>query len=157
MTPGGSGGPVERVRRRSSQHHHQSQSQGDLRRISGGQDQDTSSEEDMEARWKQRSASQDRRHGTERPGPGRAKSERDLSRVARVNLGSRDNVSQASRLDTPTQSRGQRMKMKTTTIISGDGAVVVKPPETQYAVRGTEAVDVTRAPLSRQLAEVSLL
>jgi len=107
----------------------------------------------MEARWKQRSASQDRRHNAERPGPGRAKSERDLSRVARVNLGSRDNVSQASRVDTPTQSRGQRMKMKTTTIISGDGAVVVKPPETQYAVRGTEAVDVTRAPLSRQLAE----
>ena len=150
------GGPVERIRRRSSQHHHQSQSQGDLRRISGVQDQDTSSEEDMEARWKQRSASQDRRHGAERPGPGRAKSERDLSRVARVNLGSRDNVSQASRGDTPTQVRGQRMKMKTTTIISGDGAVVVKPPETQpqYAVRGTEAVDVTRAPLSRQLAEV---
>ena len=120
------------------------------------QDQDTSSEEDMEARWKQRSASQDRRHGAERPGPGRAKSERDLSRVARVNLGSRDNVSSASRVETPNQSRGQRMKMKTTTIISGDGAVVVKPPETQpqYAVRGTEAVDVTRAPLSRQLAEV---
>ena len=157
VTPGGGGGPVERVRRRSSQHHHQSQSQGDLRRISGGQDQDTSSEEDMEARWKQRSASQDRRHNPERAGPGRAKSERDLSRVARVNLGSRDNVSQASRVDTPTQSRGQRMKMKTTTIISGDGAVVVKPPETQYAVRGTEAVDVTRAPLSRQLAEVSRL
>ena len=153
VTPGG-GGPVERVRRRSSQHHHQSQSQGDLRRISGAQDPDTSSEEDMEARWKQRSASQDRRQ--ERPGPGRAKSERDLSRVARVNLGSRDNVSSASRVDTPTQARGQRMKMKTTTIISGDGAVVVKPPETQpqYAVRGTEAVDVTRAPLSRQLAEV---
>ena len=109
----------------------------------------------MEARWKQRSASQDRRHNPERPGPGRAKSERDLSRVARVNLGSRDNVSQASRVDPPTQVRGQRMKMKTTTIISGDGAVVVQPPETQYAVRGTEAVDVTRAPLSRQLAEVS--
>ena len=150
----GSGGPVDRVRRRNSQHHH-TQSQGDLRRISGAPgDQDTSSEEDMAAKWKQRSASQDRRHGADRPGPGRAKSERDLSRVSRVNLGSRDNV---SRGDTPTQSRGQRMKMKTTTIISGDGAVVVKPPETlpQYTVRGTEAVDVTRAPLSRQLAEVS--
>ena len=84
-----------------------------------------------------------------RSAPGRAKSERDLSRVARVNLskaGSRDNVS-----STPQK---QRMKMKTTTIISGDGAVVVNPPETQYSARGTEAVDVTRAPLTRQLAEV---
>ena len=55
------------------------------------------------------------------------------------------------------QQMGQRMrtKMKTTTIISNDGAVVVKHPEPQFSVRGTEAVDVTRAPLSRQLAEVS--
>ena len=146
-------GPVDRVRRRSSTHHH-TQSQGDLRRISGV-DQDTSSEEDMS--WsKHRSSSQDRRHGDPRTAPGRAKSERDLSRVARVNLssaGSRDNVS------TPT-TRKQRTKMKTTTLISGDGAVVVNPPETQhpqFAVRGTEAVDVSRAPLSRQLAEVSYL
>merc|ERR1711971_375413 len=55
------------------------------------------------------------------------------------------------------QQMGQRMrtKMKTTTIISTDGAMVVsQPPGTpQYSVRGTEAVDVTRAPLSRQLAE----
>jgi len=142
-------GPVDRVRRRSSTHHH-TQSQGDLRRISGV-DQDTSSEEDMS--WsKHRSSSQDRRHGDPRTAPGRAKSERDLSRVARVNLssaGSRDNVS------TPTTQK-QRTKMKTTTLISGDGAVVVNPPETQhpqFAVRGTEAVDVSRAPLSRQLAE----
>jgi len=142
-------GPVDRVRRRSSTHHH-TQSQGDLRRISGV-DQDTSSEEDMS--WsKHRSTSQDRRHGDSRTAPGRAKSERDLSRVARVNLssaGSRDNVS------TPTAQK-QRTKMKTTTLISGDGAVVVNPPETQhpqFAVRGTEAVDVSRAPLSRQLAE----
>ena len=38
--------------------------------------------------------------------------------------------------------------------------MVVNPPETQhpqFAVRGTEAVDVSRAPLSRQLAEVSYL
>ena len=48
----------------------------------------------------------------------------------------------------------QRTKMKTTTIISNDGAMVVNQPEPQYAVRGTEAVDVTRAPLSRQLAQV---
>merc|ERR1719312_1130721 len=47
----------------------------------------------------------------------------------------------------------QRTKMKTTTIISNDGAMVVNQPEPTYAVRGTEAVDVTRAPLSRQLAE----
>ena len=118
--------------------------------------QDTSSEEDMTS-WSKhhRSTSQDRRQSTDpRSGaPSRAKSERDLSRVARVNLGgSRDNVSSRDQVSTPVQK--QRMKMKTTTLISGDGAVVVNPPETQYSVRGTEAVDVTRAPLSRQLAEV---
>jgi len=150
LTGGGGGSnPVDRVRRRSSTHHH-TQSQGDLRRISGV-DQDTSSEEDMSWSKHHRSSSQDRRNGDMRPGPGRAKSERDLSRVARVNLGSgggsRDNVS------TPVQQK-QRTKMKTTTIISGDGAVVVNNPDhPQFAVRGTEAVDVTRAPLSRQLAE----
>ena len=140
----GAGGPVERSRRRSITQH--TQSQGDLRRISG--DQDTSSEEDTN--WsKHRATSSDRRHGADRQAPpGRAKSERDLSRVARVNLSasSRDNVSN------PVQK--QRAKMKTTTIISNDGAVVVKHPEPQFSVRGTEAVDVTRAPLSRQLAEV---
>ena len=149
---GGGPTPVDRVRRRSSTHHH-TQSQGDLRRISGV-DQDTSSEEDMSWSKHHRSTSQDRRNGGDmRSGPGRAKSERDLSRVARVNLGSggsRDNVS-----GTPVQQK-QRTKMKTTTIISGDGAVVVNNPDhPQFAVRGTEAVDVTRAPLSRQLAEVS--
>jgi len=147
---GGGPTPVDRVRRRSSTHHH-TQSQGDLRRISGV-DQDTSSEEDMSWSKHHRSTSQDRRNGGDmRSGPGRAKSERDLSRVARVNLGSggsRENVS-----GTPVQQK-QRTKMKTTTIISGDGAVVVNNPDhPQFAVRGTEAVDVTRAPLSRQLAE----
>ena len=137
-------GPGERARRRSSSGH--TQSQGDLRRISG-ELQDTSSEED--ASWtKHRATSSDRRAG----GPGRAKSERDLSRVARVNLSagssSRDNVA------APVQKA--RAKMKTTTIISNDGAVVVKHPEPQYSARGTEAVDVTRAPLSRQLAEVRI-
>ena len=146
---GGPAGPAERSRRRSST----SQSQGDLRRIPG-ELQDTSSEED--ASWRApshpRATSSDRRHHGERPGPGRAKSERDLSRVARVNLSagssSRDNVA------TPVQK--QRAKMKTTTIISNDGAVVVKHPEPQFSARGTEAVDVTRAPLSRQLAEVRM-
>ena len=149
------GGPVavavpgERSRRRSITGH--TQSQGDLRRIAGDL-QDTSSEED--ASWtKHRAASTDRRHlGDRQGGPGRAKSERDLSRVARVNLGggssSRDGVA------TPVQKA--RAKMKTTTIISNDGAVVVKHPEPQYSARGTEAVDVTRAPLSRQLAEVRI-
>ena len=140
----GGGGPVERSRRRSITQH--TQSQGDLRRITG--DQDTSSEEDTN--WNKHRATSSDRRGAERPGPpGRAKSERDLSRVARVNLSanSRDNV------NNPTQK--QRTKMKTTTIISNDGAVVVKHPEPQFSVRGTEAVDVTRAPLSRQLAEVS--
>ena len=162
-TPGPSN-PVDRVRRRSSHAHH-TQSQGDLRRISGGDLQDTSSEEDMT--WRSpRATSQDRRNApraspqeARSQGPGRAKSERDLSRVARVNLnggGSRgEHASREAAVHTPTRGQ-QRMKLKTTTIISGDGAVVVKPPETQpqYAVRGTEAVDVTRAPLSRQLAEV---
>ena len=45
--------------------------------------------------------------------------------------------------------------MRTTTIISAsaDGEVVVSPASPQYSVKGTEAVDVTRAPLSRQLAQ----
>ena len=101
------GGPVEKSRRRSTTNH--TQSQGDLRRISG--DQDTSSEED--ASWnKNRSASTDRRPGERSGAPGRAKSERDLSRVARVNLSatSRDNVAALP--------QKQRAKMKTTTIIS---------------------------------------
>ena len=147
------GGPVagagqgERSRRRSSTGH--TQSQGDLRRISGDL-QDTSSEED--ASWsKHRATSSDRRHlGDRQAGPGRAKSERDLSRVARVNL------SASSREGVATPVQKARAKMKTTTIISGDGAVVVKHPEPQFSARGTEAVDVTRAPLSRQLAEVRI-
>merc|ERR1712227_1089507 len=81
---------------------------------SGSESGEISSEEDMSWSKHHRSSSQDRRNGDMRPGPGRAKSERDLSRVARVNLGSgggsRDNVS------TPVQQK-QRTKMKTTTII----------------------------------------
>jgi len=104
---------------------------------------------------KNRSSSQDRRSNQEstRNVPSRAKSERDLSRVARVNVSAsaRDVSSGGSVSSNPGQR--QRTKMKTTTIISNDGAMVVNQPEPQYAVRGTEAVDVTRAPLSRQLAQ----
>jgi len=144
-------GPAERTRRRSTTHH--TQSQNDLRRID--RDADSSSEEDS---WsKNRSSSQDRR-GTQdamRNVPGRAKSERDLSRVARVNVSSsaRDISSGGSGSGSSNPGPRQRTKMKTTTIISNDGAMVVNQPEPQYAVRGTEAVDVTRAPLSRQLAQ----
>jgi len=139
----------ERPRRRSVTHH--TQSQNDLRRID--HDADSSSEEDS---WtKNRSSSQDRRSNQEstRNVPSRAKSERDLSRVARVNVSAsaRDVSSGGSVSSNPGQR--QRTKMKTTTIISNDGAMVVNQPEPQYAVRGTEAVDVTRAPLSRQLAQ----
>jgi len=141
-------GPAERTRRRSTTHH--TQSQNDLRI---NRDADSSSEEDS---WtKNRSSSQDRRVNPEtvRNVPSRAKSERDLSRVARVNVSSsaRDISSGGSGSSNPGQR--QRTKMKTTTIISNDGAMVVNQPEPQYAVRGTEAVDVTRAPLSRQLAQ----
>ena len=138
----------ERVRRRSAT----SQSQGDLRRLDRSA-ADSSSEEEA-AGWAgqagkhSRAASQDRRHTPDRSGPGRAKSERDLSRVARVNLGGGGRESGPGR---------QRTKMKTTTIISSEGSVVVQQPphQPQLTTRGSEAVDVTRAPLSRQLAEVS--
>jgi len=144
-------GPSERTRRRSQTHH--TQSQNDLRRID--READSSSEEDS---WsKNRSSSQDRRgtQDTMRNVPGRAKSERDLSRVARVNVSSsaRDISSGGSGSGSSNPGPRQRTKMKTTTIISNDGAMVVNQPEPQYAVRGTEAVDVTRAPLSRQLAQ----
>jgi len=144
-------GPSERTRRRSTTHH--TQSQNDLRRID--RDADSSSEEDS---WtKNRSSSQDRRGNpdTVRNVPSRAKSERDLSRVARVNVSSstRDISSGGSNSGSSNTGQRQRTKMKTTTIISNDGAMVVNQPEPQYAVRGTEAVDVTRAPLSRQLAQ----
>merc|ERR1719510_2302743 len=73
LTGGPVAGPGERSRRRSNTGH--TQSQGDLRRITGDL-QDTSSEED--ASWtKHRATSSDRRHhGGDRPGPSRAKSER---------------------------------------------------------------------------------
>ena len=145
------GGPSERTRRRSVTHH--TQSQNDLRRI----DRDADSSSDEESWTKNRSSSQDRRSNQDilRNVPSRAKSERDLSRVARVNVSSsaRD-ISSSGGSGNSNSGQRQRTKMKTTTIISNDGAMVVNPPEPQFAVRGTEAVDVTRAPLSRQLAEV---
>jgi len=144
------GGPSERTRRRSVTHH--TQSQNDLRRI----DRDADSSSDEESWTKNRSSSQDRRSNQDilRNVPSRAKSERDLSRVARVNVSSsaRD-ISSSGGSGNSNSGQRQRTKMKTTTIISNDGAMVVNPPEPQFAVRGTEAVDVTRAPLSRQLAE----
>ena len=54
---------------------------------------------------------------------------------------------------TPTRVR---TRMKTTTLISNDGgAVVLHPPSApgDLPARGTDAVDVTRAKLTRQLAE----
>ena len=142
----------ERVRRRSVSQY--TQSQQDLRIE---REEETSSEDD--GRGKKRSSSTDRR-GRESPGRGslanRAKSERDLSRVAKVKVAGQ--VRSEVGAMQPQQMGGQRMrtKMKTTTIISTDGAMVVsQPPGTpQYSVKGTEAVDVTRAPLSRQLAQV---
>jgi len=141
--------PSEKTRKRSVTHH--TQSQGDLRRIE--RDADSSSEEES---WtKSRSSSQDRRINQDnvRNVPGRAKSERDLSRVARVNLSSSARDISSSGSGPSNTGQRQRTKMKTTTIISNDGAMVINQPEPQYAVRGAEAVDVTRAPLSRQLAQ----
>jgi len=149
--------PPERVRRRSTTQY--TQSQNDLRRID--REEETSSEDD--GRGKKRSSSTDRRMGRDSPGrsgisssamlPGRAKSERDLSRVAKVKVSGQ--VREAAMQ--PQQIARMRTKMKTTTIISNDGAMTVSPPSQpsppQYAVKGTEAVDVTRAPLSRQLAQ----
>merc|ERR1719427_1503862 len=112
----------------------------------------------------------DRRAGGDSPGraiAGRAKSERDLSRVAKVKVAGQVRAEGPMQ---PQQMGRPRGKLKTTTIIStgSDGAMVVnQPPERsermerperpertpQYSVKGTEAVDVTRAPLSRQLAQ----
>ena len=82
-----------------------------------------------------------------------------MSRVAKVKVAGQ--VRSEGVAMQPQQMGGQRMrtKMKTTTIISTDGAMVVsQPPGTpQYSVKGTEAVDVTRAPLSRQLAQVLII
>ena len=156
--------PPERVRRRSSSGY--TQSQGDLRM--GGREEESSSEED--GRAKRRSGSMDRRAGRESPGrgiAGRAKSERDLSRVAKVKVAGQVRAEGPMQ---PQQMGRPRTKLKTTTIIStgSDGAMVVsQPPERtermerpertpQYSVKGTEAVDVTRAPLSRQLAQVGV-
>ena len=144
----------ERVRRRSVSQY--TQSQQDLRI---DRDEETSSEDD--GRGKKRSSSQDRR-GRESPGrgslAGRAKSERDLSRVAKVKVAGQVR-SEAGAMQPQQMGQRMRTKMKTTTIISTDGAMVVSQPPgaPQYSVKGTEAVDVTRAPLSRQLAQVSYL
>merc|ERR1719305_1540294 len=140
----------ERVRRRSVSQY--TQSQQDLRI---DRDEETSSEDD--GRGKKRSSSTDRR-GRESPGRGslssRAKSERDLSRVAKVKVAGQVR-SEVGAMQPQQMGQRMRTKMKTTTIISTDGAMVVsQPPGTpQYSVKGTEAVDVTRAPLSRQLAQ----
>ena len=144
----------ERVRRRSVSQY--TQSQQDLRI---DRDEETSSEDD--GRGKKRSSSTDRR-GRESPGrgslAGRAKSERDLSRVAKVKVAGQVR-SEVGAMQPQQMGQRMRTKMKTTTIISTDGAMVVsQPPGTpQYSVKGTEAVDVTRAPLSRQLAQVQLI
>ena len=144
--------------------------QGDLRRLD--REEETSSEDD--GRGKKRSSSSDRR-GRESPGRGvspmaggRAKSERDLSRVAKVKVGGQVRAGEGGLASwggqvrpgeggmAPQQVARMRTKMRTTTIISAsaDGEVVVSPASPQYSVKGTEAVDVTRAPLSRQLAQV---
>lgn len=144
----------ERVRRRSVSQY--TQSQQDLRI---DRDEETSSEDD--GRGKKRSSSTDRR-GRESPGrgslAGRAKSERDLSRVAKVKVAGQVR-SEVGAMQPQQMGQRMRTKMKTTTIISTDGAMVVsQPPGTpQYSVKGTEAVDVTRAPLSRQLAQVQII
>ena len=69
-----------------------------------------------------------------------------------VKVSSREEGGGTSGASTPTK---QRTKMKTTTIISNNGAMVVNaPPELPFlSARGSEAVDVTRAKLTRQLAE----
>jgi len=139
---GGPPGPAERIRRKSSTVY--SKSTNDLRGPSARDHEETSSEEEVKLR--KRSTSQDRQER----GPIRAKSERDLSRVAKVKLGS--SGQSESGTSTPTQ-RQQRTKMKTTTLISNDGAVVVKQAEPMMSAKGTEAVDVTRAKLSKQLAD----
>lgn len=84
--------------------------------------------------------------------PSRARSERDLSKVTKVKV-----------LGPPKEALvyKQRTKMKTTTIISNDGAMTVnqptlavEPPSPAHmngVSRGSE--EVTRAPLSRELAE----
>jgi len=166
---GGSGissGVPDRQRRKSGRENY-SQSQGDLRMSShfAMEDDSSSDEEGMNLQGKggKRSSSSDRRqrgqgrgttHGmgskdqqAVSQGPHRAKSERDLSRVAKVKLGG--------------QTQSQRTKMKTTTIISGDGGarVLSAPgpaqgmlvPQGMPVNQGVEAVDVTRAPFSSQL------
>ncbi|XP_023335709.1 mitogen-activated protein kinase-binding protein 1 isoform X3 [Eurytemora carolleeae] len=139
--------PIDKIRRKSAANY--SKSTNDLSGTT--REEETSSEE--EVRLRKRSLSQDR-HGesSSRNGPIRAKSERDLSRVAKVKVSSREEGGGTSGASTPTK---QRTKMKTTTIISNNGAMVVNaPPELPFlSARGSEAVDVTRAKLTRQLAE----
>ena len=65
-------------------------------------------------------------------------------------MSSREDGGGTSGTSTPTK---QRTKMKTTTIISNNGAMVVNPELPLLTARGSEAVDVTRAKLTRQLAE----
>jgi len=141
---------ADRIRRKSSSY---SKSTNDLRGPT--RDEETSSEDDSRAR--KRSASQDRKLEPviSRPGPLRAKSERDLSRVAKVKVGSGALVSTES---TSSQSINNipsklRTKMKTTTLISNDGGAMVVSPQPLIYQKGSEAVDVTRARLTMQLAQ----
>jgi len=140
----------DRIRRKSSSY---SKSTNDLRGPT--RDEETSSEDDSRSR--KRSASQDRKMEPviSRPGPLRAKSERDLTRVAKVKVGSGGLVSTES---TSSQSINNipaklRTKMKTTTLISNDGGAMVVNPQPLIYQKGSEAVDVTRARLTMQLAQ----
>jgi len=142
---------VGNTRRKSITQH--AKSTNDLQRIG---DMDSSSDEET-SKSRRRSSSQDRRGGPVRESPGRnipsrARSERDLSKVTKVKV-----------LGPPKEALvyKQRTKMKTTTIISNDGAMTVnqptlavEPPSPAHingVSRGSE--EVTRAPLSRELAE----
>jgi hypothetical protein len=148
--------PVDKGRRKSITQH--AKSTNDLRRVD--RDDDSTSEDDNH-RSRQRSSSQDRRgivRLRESPGrnvPSRARSERDLSKVTKVKV-------QAPSKDVLVCK--QRTKMKTTTIISNNGAIIVNQPLINAAephvenVNGNNGVvrmtgEVTRAPLSRELAE----
>jgi len=149
--------PLDKTRRKSITQH--AKSTNDLQRIG---DMDSSSDEETN-RSRRRSSSQDRRGPMrESPGrnvPSRARSERDLSKVTKVKV-----------VGPPKEALvyKQRTKMKTTTIISNDGAMTVNQPllaveppsPAQMNGGGGVAVgssrmseEVTRAPLSKELAQ----
>ena len=113
-------------------------------------EEDTSSEEEQGGRTRRRSSSTDRRGPVVKPrespgrngAPVRARSERDLSKVTTVKVG------QAQGKEAMLYK--QRTKMKTTTIISNNGTMIVNQP---VARGGGGRGEVTTAPLSRELAE----